>query len=622
MADREQKLTPRFIAAGVITLVFSLLLLWRYFSVMVLSPREQTAVHRTAAVERGPIMDRNGRILAIQNEMDSVEAWVPYISHPAHTAEQLAAALDLDSAVLLKSFQERNGSMWIKRKITPTESDRMDQLLKDPEIHGIYIRKEYGRNYPQQNLASHLLGYTGTDNRGLDGIEYTMDDVLSPRDHLNPQEQKYGNQLFLTIDVNVQYFAEELARNTFTEHQADSVTILVLDAKNADILAYASIPDFDPNNFQNYSDRQRRNRPIVSAYEPGSVFKVFTLSSFLELGGVGVHDTFYCDGSYESPLFPEPIRCLGHHGTVNPADIIKFSCNAGAAYASDTVSAENFYTMLTSFGFGAPTQLPLPGESHGLLRPVSGWSARSKPTLAIGQEILVSAVQIATAATVLTNQGVLLKPHVVDRILSPSGSLIEDYQREPVRQVLSPQTARNMLAMMETATTTGGTAWRLATDGIRIAAKTGTAQLADPEKGGYSDKIFGASCLAILPAENPQYICYIIIENPKGVSYYGGTIASPVIKKLLDDLILYEGIPRSNETTVQHPGVVSVAPARDMDLQSTLPDFSGYSKRELLPLFQEGLFKVSLTGEGWVVRQDPPPGTPITQGMILRLELE
>ena len=618
----ERKLSYRFLTLMVVTMVFALLLLWRYFSVMVLNPRDGSPAESSPVLERGPILDRNGRILAIQNEMDSVEAWIPYIKNPELTADRLAEILDIDREYLLQSFRERNGSMWIKRKITPTESDNIHLLLEDEDIYGIYIRKEYGRNYPQQNLASHLIGYAGTDNRGLDGIEYTMDDVLSPGEHLSDTDQKYGNQLFLTIDINIQYFAEDLARKAFLEHEADSVTILVMDAKNADILGYASVPDFDPNNFQNFSESERRNRPIVSAYEPGSVFKTFTLSSFLEIGGIGFQDTFYCDGSYENESFPEPIRCLGHHGSVTPADIIKYSCNAGAAYASDSAGEEAFHDMLISFGFGSPTQLPLPGESHGLLRDTEDWSARSKPTLAIGQEILVSAVQMITAATVFTNEGILLKPHVIDKILSPSGSVIEDYTREPVRRVTSSRVARGMLAMMETSTSTGGTAWRLKTDDIRISAKTGTAQLADPEKGGYSDKIFGASCLAILPSDDPKYICYIIIENPKGESYYGGTIASPVIKELIDNLILYGNISRSDDEEIVHSGRISVPPARKSIPEGVLPDYSGYSKRELIPLFQEGNIAVKLSGEGWVVSQDPPPGTPIEQGMLLLLELE
>ncbi len=620
MSDKQ--FGGRFITVIVITLILALLLLWRYFSVMVLNPRDITPSIQKPVLERGPILDRNGRILAIQNEMDSVEAWIPYISNHEYTAEKLSEILDIDKEYLLNSFEERNGSMWIKRKITPTESDNIHQLLEEEEIRGIYIRQENGRNYPQQNLASHLLGYAGTDNKGLDGIEYTMDAVLSPGDHLNTSEQRYGNQLFLSIDINIQYFAEELARTAFEEHTADSVTILVMDAKNADILGYASIPDFDPNNFQHYSEMERRNRPMVSAYEPGSVFKAFTLASMLELDGIGFQDTFYCNGSYESEKFPESIRCLGNHGEVSPANIIKYSCNAGAAYASDEVSNEEFFAMLSAFGFGIPTQLPLPGESHGLLRTPEKWSARSKPTLAMGQEILVSAVQMITAATVFTNEGVLLKPHVVDKIVSPSGALIKDYVKEPVRQVISPRTAEGMLAMMETATTTGGTAWRLKTEGIRISAKTGTAQLADPEGGGYSDKIFGASCLAILPADDPMYICYIIIENPKGVSYYGGTIASPVIKKLIDDLIVYGQIPRSNENITEHPGKIVIPVSRNEAIDGVLPDFIGFSKRELIPLFQEGTISVNLSGEGWVVNQDPPAGTPIEPGMILNLELE
>jgi cell division protein FtsI (penicillin-binding protein 3) len=623
MAENSKQHQWRFTIFIVITLLTAMTIVWRYLDIMVLSPSPQKG--RQAAVpvvERGPILDRNGRILAIQNEMDSVEAWMPYVKNPQETAQLLAEVLNLDPVSLLERMTSRAGSLWIKRKITPTESEGVQNLLATGRLPGIYIRKEYGRSYPEQNLASHLIGYAGTDNIGLEGIEYTLDEVLSPRERLNPDQKLFGNQVFLTIDVNIQFFTEQLAREAFETHNADSVTMLVMDAQNADILAYTSIPDFDPNDFQTSQASARKNRPIVAAFEPGSVFKVFSLASLLEAQTISANDTFYCDGSYENDSFPESIGCLGHHGWVTPYDIIKFSCNAGAAYASDTAERQEFYDHLRDFGFGATTQIPLPGESNGLLRPPVQWSARSKPTLAIGQEVLVSAVQIATAATVFTNQGVLLKPNVVDKIVSPNGTIIESYAREPVRRVVSPEVAEEILQMMETATEQGGTAWRLATPGIRISAKTGTAQMADPVRGGYSKDSFGASALAIFPTDDPQYILYIIIESPRSYSYYGGTIASPVIKKLIDELIVYSQMPRQEETVVTHPGTVYLPEKEEISLENGLPDFTGFSKRELMPLFSQTDLIIHLSGDGWVKSQSPAPGTPMTSGMVITLELE
>ena len=620
---KEKPHRRRFIAFFILTLVLSLIILGRYFFLMVLTPasnRPSTA--KEERIERGPILDRNGRILAIQNEMDSVEAWMPYVRDPRQTASLLGNILKIAPSSLLEKMQSRRGSLWIKRKITPTEGDQIRKLQEEKQLPGIYLRKEYGRSYPEQNLAAHLIGYAGIDNIGLEGLEYTMDDVLSPGNLLNPSQERYGNQIFLTLDVNIQYFTEKLAREAFEENNADSVTMLVMDAKNADILAYVSIPDFDPNNFSSAPQEKRKNRPIVTAFEPGSVFKVFSLASLMGLGGISPTSQFHCNGSYENDNFPGSINCLGIHGWVTPYEIIKYSCNAGASYASDTVTNAEFYGFLRDFGFGIATQLPLPGESNGLLRPPEKWSARSKPTLAMGQEILVSAVQLITAATVFTNGGLLLKPHVIDRIVSPNGKVIQSYRREPVRQVISPEVATEILLMMETATEEGGTAWRLKTPGIRVSSKTGTAQMADPETGKYSDSAFGASCLAIFPTDNPQYILYILIETPKGDSYYGGTIATPVVKQLIDELSLYGDIPRIGETEVDHSGRISLPQPKRLVLGEVLPDFTGFSKRELLPLFKKEDLIIHIEGEGWVVRQNPPPGTPLKPGLVLTLELE
>ena len=618
----DKNIKIRFIIFGSITILISIIIIWRYFSLMVLQKTPATATTTSTTVERGPILDRNGRILAIQNQLDSVETWIPYIEDPEETAQLLSDALDLDYRELLSDLTTRRGSMWIKRKITPTESEAVKALQDQDLLPGVYLRKEYGRNYPKQKLASHILGYTGTDNIGLDGLEYTMNDILSPDPGLTDQSELYGNQLFLTIDSNIEFFAEKYAAEALVEHKAESVMIVVMDAKNADLLACASVPDFDPNTFYEYSEEDRKNRAFSMAYEPGSVMKVFSISSFLELGGIGLNSHFYCGGSYQNDAFPNPIGDLGVYGDLTPAGIIKYSSNVGAAYASETVSEDDFYQMLRSLGFGSQTQMPVPGESSGLLRSPDRWSARSKPTIAFGQEMLVSAVQMATAATVFSNDGVLLKPHIIDKILSPDGKTIENIQREPVHRVFSPQTAQAMLLMMETATEEGGTAHRLRTDGLRISAKTGTSQVIDPQTGTYSDENFIASCLAIFPTDDPQLIIYVVIQNPKGASYYGGRIASPIAKQIIDETVPYLGIKRSTDTVLQHSGRISVPQNLNLTVGDTIPDFTGMPKRRLLYLFNDSRLIVKFKGEGWAASQSPPPGTEVTDNMEIRIEFE
>jgi cell division protein FtsI (penicillin-binding protein 3) len=278
--------------------------------------------------------------------------------------------------------------------------------------------------------------------------------------------------------------------------------------------------------------------------------------------------------------------------------------------------------MLKRFGFGAPTGIPLSGETSGILRKPQTWSVRTKPTIAFGQELSVSALQIVTAATVFANDGLLLKPLVVKKIVSPDGRLIKEYSREPVTEVLSPEISRSVLRMMETATQPGGTAKRAAIEGYRISGKTGTAQVTDPSTGGYYKDKYIASFLGIFPTEKPRLIIYVSIENPKGEHYYGSRIAAPVFKEAAEALIPLMGITGADANVVAHSGRVVITRPDPLKLEDRIPDLLGQPKRLLIPLLANEDIEVAIRGEGYVVRQSPPPGTPVRKGMRLILELE
>jgi cell division protein FtsI (penicillin-binding protein 3) len=278
--------------------------------------------------------------------------------------------------------------------------------------------------------------------------------------------------------------------------------------------------------------------------------------------------------------------------------------------------------MVRNFGFGSTTLLPFPGETAGILTDPSAWSNRSKPTIAFGQEVSVSAMQMLAAATVLTNGGILLKPQILRKVVSPQGTVLQEYGREPMRDVISPRTAADMLLMMETATGQNGTATRAAVKGVRVSAKTGTGQMIDPKTGVYSDTAFLASCLSIFPTEDPRVIVYAVIDHPKGRETLGGRIAAPLAAAFSEEIVTCLGIPRDTDTIVEHSGAVRIERRLLPEIGETLPDLRGYAKREVLPLFSDPRIQLKIKGEGWVVRQDPEPGTPVTTGMTVTLELE
>ncbi len=605
----------RFVAIFVFVALIVLLLGIRYAEIMLAGIPGSPAV-ASISFERGPILDRNGRILAVQTELETIWAWRPEVEDPQLLGRQLAPITGQSAELLANRLSGQTGSVTIKRTISPAESTAIRDAQSRGELSGIRLRPDYGRSYPERDTVGQVLGYVGADGNGLAGVELTMEEHLLA----DSGSAGFGNQVFLTIDMSIQYESERLAREALTRHEADSVTILTLDAKSADILGYVNVPGFDPNNFSAYSEAERRNRPIAEVYEPGSVFKIFSIGSFLQLGGIAMDDQFFTDGVYDQT--EPPITDLASYGTISTADIIRLSSNVGAARASETVDPRPFYNMLRLFGFAEPTGVELNGEERGLLARPENWSGRTQPTLAIGQEIAVTAMQLAAAATVYANDGILLKPNIVDKIVSPDGVVLQDYGRTPVREVLSPWVASEVLLAMEAAVSQGGTARRLAYEGVRVAAKTGTAEKIDPSTGRYSEEAFVASTLAILPVENPQLIIYMAIDHPKGGEFYGGRIVTPILREYLDFVVPYVSIPAEGQQRVTHTGQISVRPVALPPIGDRIPDYTGLPKRALLPLLEREDLSVVMNGFGWVVSQSPEPGSPFEPGMELVLEFD
>jgi len=620
----EQPVRTRYIVVFICLALFAGMLAVRYADIMLFSQTGRRSAGSTisATVERGPILDRNGKILAIQTVLNNVTAWTPDVRDPEETARLLAEALETDYRRLYEQLTRTAGYVVLERAISPTQSQRIEELRAERRISGIHLRGESGRTYPGGTTAAAALGYVGIDNTGLSGIEYAYNEVLSPPGEGERGETRYGNQLFLTLDLNIQSLVDEIVQDTLERERAVSVVMLAMDANTGEILAYSSAPGYDPNNFTEYSAAQRQNSPIHRIYEPGSVFKIFSIAAIMELGGITGRDRFHTSGGYRPENAAFKIRDLGDYGTIDTQGIIRYSSNVGAAYASETVDSESFYRMLQMFGFGDKTGIEFSGEERGLLRRPTQWSARTKQTIAIGQEVGVTAMQVLRASTALANRGVLLQPRIVHKILEPDGTVVRESQRSPQRQVLSPAVADQMLAYMQSSTESGGTAWRIQIDGINIAAKTGTAEVFDSRIGAYSEDAYIASALTMFPAHDPEVILYMVIEEPRGETVFGGRIAIPPLREAAAFLIPYLDIRTDRDTIRRHSGQMTVSHPRLPPFDTEVPDLTGLPKRSLLPLFDREEIEIELHGTGWVVRQDPPPGTELHEGIRLRLELE
>jgi cell division protein FtsI (penicillin-binding protein 3) len=598
--------------------VIALALLCQYARFMIFTRYIPSTQEDERFSERGSIQDRNGRVLAVQTRLGNVTLWRPDIRDPEKLYQEMSSLLQIPTAELRDKVESSQSDfVYLKKQADQSTLRAIEEARAQKRIRGVNIEPITGRVYPEQRLGSQIVGFVGDDNHGLAGIEYAYDRILSPT------ESVPGSRVMLTIDVNVQHILEEIAEETYVENRAEAVMLLAMDTRSGDILGSASIPNFNPNDIQASTEIARMDRPAIWSYEPGSVFKIFSLSSLIDGDAIRENTIFVCDGHYERVTNQGErvtINCLAAHGPVSAREIIIYSCNAGAAYAADRMGATEFSSRLQNLGFGSRTGAGNPGETAGFLRPAERWSDRTKPTISMGQEIAVSALQMVQAATAVANDGILSPPGIVSRIISPDGR-----ERRPAREnrrVLRPETAQAMRRYMTDVTSSIGTGWRANLEDLSMAVTTGTAQSIDPTTGIYSDEDCIASCIALIPAEAPSLILYLAIIKPTGASYLGGRIAAPPIREAAEALVDYLGIPRGLNPQVTHSGRVLLPPISLPPIVDRLPDYRGLPKRQLLPLLLRQDFALDIRGDGWVQTQSPPPGTPLEEVGTLILDLQ
>ncbi|WP_296325609.1 penicillin-binding protein [Treponema sp. UBA3813] len=577
-------------------------------------------------VQRGSILDRNGKALAVPTAFYHFGASPQSIKNKEEFAQIVGPILNESekSIIDLLKKNENSSFVYIKKKI---DSNTYEELRKACSKSGysavVKFDKLPGRVYPENELASQLIGFVGADGQGLAGIEYSMQETLLPsqKEGENPIQ---GKNIYLTIDANLQSNLEKIAHEAMETTQAESMMLIAAEAKTGEVLSYISLPSANLNDFSSASKTELKNKPASDSYEPGSVFKIFSVASFLDTDSITTKDIFNCDGIYSKKTGRETIRitCLGHHGWETAREALKYSCNDALAQMSEKIDSEPFLAKLHQLGFGERPGTEISGETPGVLRNPNDrlWSARSKPTIAIGQEITVSALQMVQAATAIANGGIPVQLTFVNKITDYEGR--EEFVHTPAlrNRVFKKETTDYILDCMETVATSGtGAKSRL--EDVSMGVKTGTAQMADPVTGGYSTTDFVSNCMAIFPIENPEIILYIVIEKAKGETY-AGRIVAPVIKQAADVIIDHLGMSRGKASSLAHSGQVSIAGTKPIALEGTVPDFRGMPKRQLLPLLNYKNIRIKINGDGWVKTQDPAPGTPLSENMEIELYLE
>lgn len=596
--------------------------------------------------QRGTILDRHGTPLAVSVDVDSIHANPRVVGRQAAAvARQLSPILGLPPSLLQRRLTSRRFFAWIKRRVSPREAKQVAAL----KIPGIYLAKEPRRYYPNQELGSTVVGFSGMEGRGLEGIELSQDHWLkgSPirvsglRDALGHsvysegvvKDPSRGHTVELTLDKFVQYEVEQALAEAVkgVKPREGWVGAMVLDPSTGDILAMANAPAFNPNRYDKVKPERWRNRLITDAFEPGSTMKIFSIGAALEAGVVRPEEVFDCeDGRWRVGHYT--IHDSHPYSKLDVWGILQKSSNICSAKIAFRLGKKGLHEYLLRFGFGRATGLPLRGERHGVLRSPGRWSDVGLANIAFGQGMTVTVIQLVRALTAVANDGFMVEPRMVLRIRDPHGAVT----LEPPtlgRRVLRPDVARLVRRMLVKVTEEGGTATRAALDRYTVAGKTGTAQKVDPVTRTYSKDRWVSSFVGMAPASKPRLIIAVLINEPDGEKHYGGEVAAPVFQRIADRVLPYLGVTPDKTPSPKPVGQAVTAAVEseasegyiDQDEDPApplpgeghepvgadailLPDFTGQSMVEVLAEAKKLGLTVQLEGSGRAVAQSPGPG--------------
>jgi len=594
-----------------VSVLFLIKLFYLHFTSPILVPGKPGPDYR-----RGFIKDRDGYILAMSIETDSLFVNPEEMSDPVKSAKNLSGIVSIPSEILIEKFTREKRFVWIKRKL----DDKTVLKIKRLGIKGLHFRKENKRVYPQGNLASNLTGFVGIDNRGLEGIEYYYDGLLSGMDSSgNSSEGQvvHGKNIILTIDRFIQDSAYKAIKKAVLRHSAKQGAIVILDVKSGRILAAAKYPDYNPNYYYFSSQEMKRNFTIIDSFEPGSTMKIISLASILENAPNTINSRYKCKGSIQ--IGDTVINCTGVHGDVGIPEIISHSCNVGIIEAAKKIKKEDLYSTLYRFGFGRKTGIELPGEADGILRPVSGWSGLSKYSMSFGNELSVTSIQLVAAFGAIANGGIYTVPGIIESIEDYEGNVIQEFYTRTKGRVVKKSIARYLMKMMR-GVITKGTGKKAATAYYDVVGKTGTSKKFFRKGGYYSDRLV-SSFIGIAPYKTPE-ICVLVVVDEPADRKSGGTVAAPAFADVVSRILPQMGVkkkymkarlPFAAKKNIYRFDRVRMPDFRGMRLSSSVKLLSDIQK-----LYGA---QYSFSGTGKVYAQSPKPGVRLKKGEKLLLML-
>ncbi len=522
--------------------------------------RVEVERHLNLGAVRGEILDANGERLAASVSVPSLYIDASVMRDKSEAARLLSEAVEgLDFETVAEKIESGRKFVWLKRALSAPEAEAVRAL----KLPGVGLSKEYKRAYPNGSLAAHLLGFVGVDGQGLEGLELAMDDDLRAsqarlkvkRDNLGrimvdeaagDLDQAQGASVVLTVDGRIQRITERALAGAVETHGARSGMALVMRPKTGAIVAAATWPTYDPNNYQEAPDAARRNRILTDTFEPGSTFKIFVVAAALEESVVNPETVIYCEnGSFR--VANHVVRDTSRHGDLTLSQVIKYSSNIGSLKVGAILGNELLYNYLTRFSFGEKSGLAhLSGEAGGVLRQPRQWHQVDAANIAFGQGLSVTTLQMTMAMSALANDGVLMRPYIVERVLDESGRVLEQHEPRIIRQVVSPLTARQVSAMLRMAVQKGGTATRAEAPGYPVAGKTGTAQKVARGGKTYAAGKYVASFLGFAPYHDPELCVMVVLDEPQR-GYYGGTVAAPAFKEIMENSLPLLDIPPTED---------------------------------------------------------------------------
>ena len=600
---------------------------------------------------RGAIIDRNGRELAVSTMTKSLFVDPNHVEDPETLAADLAPLIGKTEEEILDDIAVGGGFSWIKRRMEHSESEAVRKLIREKSYGScLGFREEAKRYYPNDVLAANVLGFVGTDDKGLDGIEQAMDKYIKGEvtdtflytdrsskpilESIFAKRRYQGDQcktIELTIDSAIQFLVEQELDKAMAATKPAAITCIVMDPRNGDVLAMASRPSFNPNKFLDYPPEVWKNRGVSFIYEPGSTFKAIVAGAALEEKVVTPNQTFV-DPGYVMVSGRRIQNWNGESfGTVTFTDVVKSSLNTGFAQVGLNLGGEKLIEYAKKFGFGEPTGIELPGEEVGILFNPEDMRDSDIATTAIGQSIAVTPLQLITAMSAIANDGVLLKPHIVKSIRNADGSTYMETEKEEVRRTIESVTDKTLMGLLEEVVATGG-GGKAAVKGYRIAGKTGTAQKIREDGAGYMDGRYIASFCGFAPVENPQITVLVMIDDPLGI-FYGGQIAAPVAGSIFSQLFRYLHIEPTEDVFLGmeegdrlsiRPSITPTPGAAYQGVvpqgKIVVPDFRGKSIREAVKLAADNGLTLNSEGSGFAKSQSVAPSTLVDQGSVITVQ--